>query len=328
MQQNKIEFVKILIILSLIFNSACRSEIPDLIPGNYYESSTVQRWNLKGKVKSLSINNDDKIFEFNSSGYVTKITVNQNGSILIKDYNYNSNGKLQNIITYFKDKPQYKNTETFTYDNINERFVLKQPSILVSNFSEFDTNQIINDLVLGLSSKTDPTSELKYYFVYDTLYLCRKAIINDTPINDTTKITYLGKYPSEYTVFDPFTKTNTKYKDITFSNFGNIYHFTVESKDSISNVSKRTYYYNPDYPCMHIDSIVCEYGKNKLVERYLYNSHMDLYQCQSEEGVINWEFDYKYDSHGNWIKQTTKSSSRNSTNRNFGSTINRVIKYW
>jgi len=198
----------------------------------------------------------------------------------------------------------------------------------VSNFSEFDTYQIINDLVQGLSSKIKSKSELKYYFVSDTLYLCRNEIINDTPINDTTKVTYVGKYPSNYTVFDPITKTNTKYKDITFSNFGNIYHFTEESKDSVSNLSKRTYYYKPDIPCMLLDSIVCESATNKIVERYIYNSYMDLYQKQTDKGVINWEYEYKYDSHGNWTRETIKSRSENTAKWEYGSTTYRVISYW
>jgi len=325
MQQNKIKYLKIFVIFGLIFNSACKSDLPDLSTGNYYESSTVKRWNLKGNVKSVSIYNDDKIFEFNSEGFVTKITVNQYGSKLISEYNYITSGKLQSIITYFQDQYQYKNTETYTYDN-TDRFVLKQPDCLVTNFSAFNTNETINDLVLGLKSVTNQVSDCNYYFVENTLYLCRKATINNTLIKDTSKVTYNGKYPVSYTILNPFFNGEIIYKDIAFSNYGNIFHFTEETKNSDSSISKRTYYYKPDYPCQLLDSITTESGISRTVEKYIYNSKIDLYQ-QTRNNIV-WENDYTYDSNGNWTKQIQKSKIFNSANWENVSTTTRAIKYW
>lgn len=323
----KMNYLKIFVIFSILINTACNSELPEIIYGNYYESNTLLRWNLKGKVKSLSIDNDEKIFEFNTAGYVSKILVNQNGSILIHEYIYDSNGKLEKIFRYFKDKPQFRNIESFTYDS-TDRLVLKNPSMLVTNFSEFDTNQIINDLVLGLSSTTKPNAETKHYFVGDTLYICYNGTINNTLINDTTKVTYAGKYPVSYTLISPFTKTKAEYKDITFSNFGNIYHFTCEIEDSLSNISKRTYYYKPNMPSLLLDSIVCEYKSSRVVDRYTYNSHMDLIKNHVDDKVPSWENVYKYDSHGNWTKRIVKGRNDNTGRLEYSTTTTREIKYW
>lgn len=324
MQQNRIKFLELLGIFILIFNSACNSDLT-LNTENYYDSSTLKRWNLKGKVKSVSINNDDKVFDFNTDGYVTKITFNQYGSFHVYEYNYNTEGKLQNIVSYFKDRPQSKSTETYAYEN-TDRLVLKQPDCLVTNFSTFDTYQIINDLVLGLKSVTNQFFDLNYYFVDDTLYLCRKATINNTLINDTTKVTYNGKYPVNYTVLNSFFNVKAIYKDIVFSNHGNLLYFTEEIIENDLNISKRTYYYKPNYPDLLLDSIVNESEISRSVDKYIYNSKMDLYQ-QIGNG-IEWKYDYRYDSHGNWTTESVKSKSNNSGIWEKDSTTTRVIKYW
>ncbi len=295
---------------------------------NYWNSSTLIRKQLNGKVKTITIvNMGTQITTFNQEGYITtevysssNETINTTNSYLntgeIAKTNYtftSSNSTINDSIDY-----EYENNGKFGigYFSWNKPLTLQHslfPSYLIPSPSNFINNGLVSNLKSVTFNNGDIRIIVKYTFV-ENKSIVQSIFSSESHIEkDSAYLTYNGKYPVT------ITHGPSVVKNITYASNGMFKTFTVEERLRLQT----KYYFKSDNKFLLIDSIVTNDGTSHNYEKYSYDSNKNISRIDYSNGGYGGYIDYAYvyDSHGNW---TTKTISKGTSYVTEG----RKITYW
>ena len=249
---------------------------------NYWASNALVRLQLKGAVKTITQN--ETTTEFNSDGYVVKVSDPQNGDII---YSYDAQGRLVSV-----------GTTTFQYNNLGK---------YVPNFP-FHMNLV--GLTPNLSAVIGESSRTNFTFEGDSLLLINEYTSENVTTRDTTKMYYADKYPTNYLGEYSFMRA-------TYQSNG-MFDVYTEGFYGIGYTDTRNYTYKKDADYLLLDKIEESYvtadQANSYSSRtdYTYNASKDIV-LESQVSAASYYkteyYDYEYDAKGNWTSRKIHSQN-------------------
>lgn len=267
---------------------------------NYWNSNTLRRQQLNGKVKAVSYSDRDE--DYNEQGFITKSIITLAYGTKTTMYTYATTGELtgtsiNSIAT------------TYAYQSMGKYVVAKPYDLLTGG------------LVPNLKSYTTLDGGADYSLQADNMTLITSS--NGGANKDTTTIKYSGKYPVSITNKTGFTK------NMTYAANGMFLTFT-QGAQSTGSSNENRYYFKPDNRFQLIDSIGHYVTESSVtthtVEKYTYDANKNI--LTKEDANFNYQYNYTYDSHNNWTSKTTKSKTKGAINWGTPTTEIRVITYW
>jgi hypothetical protein len=300
-----------LFVLTLFLFASCDpSEIES--NSNYWNSNTLIRTHLNGKVKMVSYRTSNPYTDsYNQEGFITGSTYSSSDGTSNTLYNYASSGELISTSFVSSKNPGSSYTTTFVY-GVTGKYVVRSPFHIM-----------VDGLVPELKSTSNQHGRTDYVFNGNAMLLINTSIYNGITSKDTATVIYDGKYPTNITNSDGFVK------DITYASNGMFLTYT-EGFQGIDYSDESKYYFKPDNKFLLIDSIVYNSTNNsgathsKIV--YNYDSNRNILKEESTLGTT--QYTYEYDSKRNWISKTTKFKSVGSSIWDNPNTITREITYW
>jgi hypothetical protein len=298
----------ILFVSILILFTSCDPNSIDS-SSNYWNSSSLIRMQLNGKVKTLTTNNGTNVSNFNQDGFLTSMVYTSGSGTSTTTYNYASTGEL--ISTDFSSNmstPAVSYSTTYQYQSIG-KYVVEFPfpehlvmSGLVSNLKSVTTNN-------GISGST-----VTYTFDTDKLTILTISTDGTDTYRDTAYVTYSGKYPVS------MSNSGSYAIDITYASNGMFKTLTTGYQGSSNETS---YYFKSDSKFFLTDSVVSKYGSTHYSQKYTYDSNKNISRLVYSDGTVN-DYTYVYDSQGNWTSKTTTMTGSSTGS----STETRTITYW
>jgi len=296
-----------LFVLTLILFTSCD---PNAIESssNYWNSNSLVRAQLSGKVKTLTTNNGSNVSSFNEEGFLTSVVYTAEGGTTTTTYNYSSGGELSSMnVSSNMTTPATTYSTLYEYQNIG-KFVVEFP---------FPEHLVMSGLAPNLKSATtngNYGSIVTYTFDGDKLTILTISTIGIISYRDTAYATYSGQYPVSMT-------NNGSYaKNITYASNGMFKSLTTGYQGASNETN---YYFKSDDKFSLTDSIVSNYGTTRYSQKYTYDSHKNISSIVYSDGSVS-NYSYVYDSQGNW---TSKTSTMSGTSTG-SSTETRTITYW
>jgi len=300
-----------LFVLTLLFFASCD---PSEIDGNsnYWNSNTLIRVHLNGKVKMVSYRTSNPYTDsYNQEGFITVSTYSTSEGTSNTTYNYGSTGELISTSFVSTQNPGSSYTTTFVY-GITGKYIVRSPFHIM-----------VDGLVPELKSTSNQWGRTDYVFNGDTMLLINTSTYNGTTSKDTAKVIYVGKYPANITTSDGFVK------DITYASNDMFLTYT-EGFQGTDYSNEDKYYFKPDNKFLLIDSVVYNSTSNSVTTYsktvYSYDSNKNISKEESTLGTT--DYAYEYDLKKNWTSKTTKYKSVGSSTWDNPNTITREITYW
>ena len=255
------------------------------------QKTSIASYALHGHVKAMrerstdiahgdtSLIADDEVF-FDQAGKVQRIIHHQPFNLSFEDYQYDSNGRLQQLVQHStSSKIFFTKTYSYTGDDSTYTIISTMPGGRVFEKENFDHGRELNFERYGADSSKSDWS----IFSYDQL----NRLISE--------VVFYHKKPS----------------------YHNLYQYTGNGKDNIdtfydkdnkiSFVEQR--YYDKQGRIVHS---LAHMGSGKfLVEKFItYDAHGNEINNREVNNFmnLNWDTQYIYDKHGNWIKRHTQAT--------------------
>jgi len=300
----------ILFVSILMLFTSCE---PNAIDGdsNYWNSSTLIRLHLNGKVKTLTSSNGIQTDSYNQDGFITKSVYTSTDGTSTTTYNYASTGELTStdFVSTIGEGASY--STNYEYGNTG-KYVVQHPFHIM-----------MSGLVPELKSSVNQWGRMDYVFNGNTMLLITTSVSDGITYKDTATVLYSGKYPTSLTTTGSFAK------DMTYASNGMFLTYT-EGFQGTGYYDERKYYFKPDNKFMLTDSVVHnstnEYGSNHSATKYTYDSKKNVIKEESASGT--YDYSYVYDSNDNWTSKTTKYKSAGSSTWGSPDTETRSIIYW
>ncbi len=300
-------FLGSLILLGMLLSSCDPNELNNT--GNYWERNSLSRMQLRGNVKSLTTNNDERVILFNERGFITSNSFNSGTYSSSETYTYASNGQL--ISKTSVNSGQSTNntaTETFEYGT-HGKYI---PSF---GFHMPEGGLIPNlKAIIGEESRTD------YIFKGDDLYIIYTNL-SDNKKDTTAIIKFSGKYPHS-------TSTNWSFaKDMTYAGNGMFKTYTEGFHgDGYRNSRIHKFMDDKDYMLLESVTYIDVQGTETTTHTrtLTYNDKKDVITDTEDEYVQEY-YDYVYDAQGNW---TSRKYRYKNPEWSTPQTEIRVIQYW
>jgi hypothetical protein len=284
---------------------------PNAIEGssNYWESSTLTRMHLNGKVKTLTTNNGTQATNFNQDGYITSQVYTSSNGTSTTTYNYAASGELTSTdFTSTMGNPTISYSTNYQYQNVG-KYVVEFP---------YPEHLMMNGLVPNLKSVSynngSSASTVSYTFAGNTLTILTVGTSESMTYKDTAYVTYSGKYPVS------MSHSGSYAKNITYASNGMFKTVTTGYQGSNNETN---YYFKEDNKFQLTDSVISNYGTTHYSQKYTYDTNKNVTRIVYSDGTIN-DYSYVYDSQGNWTTKTTTYSGTMSGS----STETRTITYW
>ena len=275
--------------------AACDDE-PKVPKIPYFQSNDLCKMQLKGKVKSITINNST--YEFDRKGRLSMASIILSSCVVNycypvgfrADYTYHTSGKLASITT------DDSNAILYEYDN-HGVYVPDRLSDIYPGFFPFQ-DFFPEYLYFNRNLKTTySTNKLSFY--RDSIAVSGKdMVIYRNYGYDTVYITLnSAKYPEKY---------NFKYDEITYSYYANNMPKEIICTNELYS-TKQISTYKPDdiYLLIERDLYL---DVHESITTYTYNEKKDLIKREKKSSTGDVDItDYIYDEYDdadNWIKRT------------------------
>jgi hypothetical protein len=238
---------------------------------------------------------DDEVF-FNRAGKVDRIVHHHPFNLLSEDYQYDNNGRLQQIIQYSTNNKIYL-TKTYNY---------------VSNDSTYTITSTTSGGHVFERESYEQGKELSF-----------ERYGPDTSKSDWTSFSYdrFGRLISEVV----FYHKKPSYQNIyNYAGSGKDNTDTFYDKDDKISFAEQRYYNKQG---MIIHTLAHLPGGKFLVERFTtYDAHGNEINKREVDNIMNlsWDMQYLYDNHGNWTKRHTQAT----TGKHYETTVTREIYYY
>lgn len=297
----------VLFIVAAIVLSGCEPSDVNTNFKNYWSSNSLVRMKLRGKVKTLKIENEQ--FDFNEKGFITSRLYEAEGYSNSVVYNYDSDGKLvSTTTTNINGATTTTDTRNYAYDN-HGRYVAN---------SGFHLHE--SGLTPNLKSITGDGFKTEYVFSGDNL-----LVINTYDSEkDTLIVKYDGKYPVSSSTSWSFMK------DMEFASNG---MFTKYSEGFIGQGYKTTriHTFEKDDEYQLLKSVRNENLNGEeltvSIRTITYNDKKDVLTDNEEEYEQVYS-DYVYDDNDNWISRKYKYKNGAESAWSNVITESRTITYW
>ncbi len=289
------------VLIAVLFTSCD----PNSIDGssNYWNSNTLTRLQLNGKVKTLTTSEGTQVSNFNQAGFITSQVYTTTSGTSTTTYNYASTGELTSTDFTSNMSGATSYSTTYTYQN-TDKFIVVFP---------FPEHLIMNGLVPNLSSSAVSGTygnNVTYSFSGDLL----KIITISSSYKDTAYVTYSGKYPVSMSHGGSYAN------NITFASNG-MFKTVTSGYQGSSNTT--TNYFKSESKFLLTDSIVSNYGSEHYFQKYSYDSNKNVTRVVYSDGT-KYDYTYVFDSQGNWTSKTQTISGTS-----IGSSLEtRSITYW
>lgn len=268
-----------MLLLVVILFTSC--DPVDNDSSNYWNSSMLVHMQLKGKVHTLTQN--ENVTEFNSDGQMVR-----NGQAT---YSYDAQGRMVS-----------DGSSTFQYNNLGK---------YVPNFP-FHINYA--GLTPNLSAIIEESSRVDYSFRGDSLWMITQYSYEAVVTYDTLKVYFPGKYPvsfvSDYSFMNATYQANGMFDVYTEGFYGVGYNdarkFTYKKDAEYLLIDKREDSYTAADPTNSFSSTT----------DFTYNSHKDLVkeeQRSTGSYYITEYYDYEYDAKGNWTSRKIHTQNNSPT---------------
>jgi len=291
--------IRFLFFLSALFVGACcltsceegaTDENTDELASIYWNKSAAFQMQLKGKVKTLYLEDSTAIVNFNESGnLISDVSFEE-----VTHYNY-SNGRLTSIINRsIWDDQSYMDTTTFTYGASGKYVPMDQ--------------EVLGGLYRNLASFHDRIRSTSFVQSGDSMLMILSheghyTAMNRTPMamQDTAVLKYNGG------VFPVSLRRGIRMTSMTYATDGRF--LTV---DDVYNYGEgqlysylTTYMSDSEYllPISRVDK---ENGQTTSTTTYTYNENGDQLTYVNSDYEVEYR-DYQYDSNGNWISRKHRS---------------------
>ncbi len=319
MKQIKLLFTSFLSLLLVFSFTSCDkigSEGGD--DANYWNSNSLVREQLKGKVKSLKISEKyyNYAIDYNEKGNITKSvnTDNNSTSSSTTNYTYDASGKLIKVETlsnYMGKTDTY--IQTFEYNNPG-KYVATSPV-------HWPDVGLTPNLSKSTYTRNNVTQTTNYVFEGNKMYMIYESPADQYgPARKDTILftTYDGAYPVKgggHAVMTASYRTNGMFSTYVESFSG------LDEKGNIKEPRTTTFIDNPKYLLKKTQA-----WSPTDVTTYTYNDKFDLIKESSSQGYMEEYFDYVYDKNDNWTSR--KVRSKNGDTWSEALTETRVIVYY
>jgi len=312
-------FYSCLIFIGFFLNSCDPNGVNNNL-GNYWERSTVALMNLKGKVKTITINSGS-ITSFNESGFITSVVNNMDSSIYI----YNANGQLAKIVSKSPNgNSPLISTITYEYNNPGKYIVQSTSEI----FLYMLTPNLSSTTTVSSMYPEGNYTKVEYIFKNSTtMNIVTINVLFSTISKDSSTVQYNGYYPSGWSIKGDFAK------DITYASNGMYKTYTVGYKGtSTTNTNVYTFKTNDNYlmPETHQETFADTSTPSNNFSypyTYTYNDKNDPLEVSGEGGSTQY-INFEYDTQGNWISKTKQFKSKGATTWTTVEQTVRTITYW
>lgn len=275
---------------------------------NYWNSNSLVRMQLNGKVKTLTTENGSKVANFNQDGFLTSTVYTTDGGTSTTTYNYASTGELTSMGFNSTMLPPTSYSTTYTYQNVG-KFVIITPFPVAYHL--FEAGLVPNLQSMVSSNSTGSTTT--FTFNGDKLTIYSVSGTGANLYRDTTYVTYSGLYPVSMT-------KNSGYLNMTYASNGMFKTITSGSSNAYAS-SSQTIYFKEDSKYLLQDSVVNIYSSGRSSQKYAYDSKKNVILESYSGGSTT--YSYVYDKQENWTSKTTTYSGSSSS-----STETRTITYW
>lgn len=293
-------------------NSTSNEPSTKNISKNFWERNYLSYIQIRGNVKTITEVNsnnigDTTVYQFNKDGFViSSLTKRKDGEIIIQTISYNSSNQItksQTIGTY--NSATYTDITSYEYGT-HGKYV---PGGLeaVSNGLTYNLKAVINET----NAPDFVNTRMDFVFNGDNLLIV-KTYNNASYNNDTTFVTFSGKYPIMIK-----NKSNLL-SNITYAENGMFKSYNKKllygGNENLTNIV--TFKTDDDYLLLGSESFNGSIANGiPMSSSYSYNDHKDLIK---NSGNSNFDYTYVYDSQGNWINRINPAKY----------TTKRIIEYW
>lgn len=297
------------VLMTVALFTSCDPNAIENDTSNYWNSNTLIRQHLSGKVKTVTYSNGTQTDTYNQNGYLaTQVYTSTNGTSTTT-YNYASTGELTSTdFSSNMSTPAVSYSTNYQYQDIG-KYVVEFP---------YPEHLMISGLVPNLKSISynngNNGSTTTYTFNGEQLTILSVSTSDSYTYRDTSYVTYSGKYPVSMLHGGSYAK------DITYASNGMFKTVTTGYQGS-NNETK--YYFLANSKFLLTDSTVSNLGTTHYFEKYTYDSNKNISRVIYSSGTI-YNYSYVYDSQGNWTSKTTTMSGTSTGS----STETRTITYW
>jgi hypothetical protein len=298
----------------VIFLCSCNSDVVNNSSKNYWEQNAWVRMQLKGKVKTLTVNDisGTKVIQFYENGLISTETNTGTGYSSVSTNTYSSDGQLAKTVTVSSNQGSASTTGTVTYEYASHgRYIPAYAMHMYDIGLTLNLKAVINDW-----GRTD------YTFNGDNLYIITSNTVSS--VKDTSIIKFSGKYPESITTSWSFGR-NISYAD------NGMFKTYTEGFYGTGYEESRAYVFKTDEEYLLKESVT---SVNTLgtatttsVQTYTYNDKKDLIKIVEGENVEEY-INYVYDTSGNWTSRTHRSKYAGSTTVTTDDPVTRTIVYW
>jgi hypothetical protein len=310
-------FVICLCLSGLLLTSCDPNEINN-DSKNYWEQNAWVRMQLKGKVKTLTVEEQStNVIQFSENGMInskTTTSMGEYGGTTIETNTYSANGNLIKTITESNyNLNSYKDTVSYEYGTHGKYIPNSGFHIWMSGLTPNLT------AIIATSYRTD------YAFKGNDLYIINTS--KSTMEKDTTIFAFSGKYPVS-------TETSWSFvENLTYANNGMFLTYTEGFKSPNSRTTRvYTFKVDADYLLLdsesetYVDTMNPEYNSSD-VTNFEYNDKKDLIRTSRGESIEEY-FNYVYDANGNWTSRQYRSKYDANSTWSASDPVTRTIVYW
>lgn len=285
---------------------------------NYWEQNALVRMQLKGKVKTLTVNNyNTDVIQFSENGMINSKTTTSagefGGSTSVTN-KYSANGNLTRTIT-----------ETMYSSNTSRDTVEYDYGTHGKYVPHFGFHIWMSGLTPNLTAIISSYSRTDFVFKGNNLLMISTNY--STSLKDTTTFAYSGKYPLS-------TETSWSFvENLTYADNGMFSTYT-EGFKSETNRTTRLYTFKADSEFQLLASESETYVDNSnpgnnssSITNYTYNEEKDIIKMTRGEYTEEY-INYVYDAKGNWTSRQLKSRNDASSAWMTNDPVTRTIVYW
>lgn len=270
----------------------------------YWNKSAAFQMQLKGKVKTVVVDDSLESYVFNQTGNITSMT----DEYAATEYIY-SNGRLTRQISTYSSG--YKDTMDYTF-NVSGKYL---PLIMYEEVAGLYKN--LASIKYPWNSTTTFTASGDSVLIISTHAQHHTMMDDYMSFSDTTgSITFNGGL---------FPATIRNYEGLTTFTYAADGRFLTEQKTTFYNSILTTYKTNSSYLLPVSEVVESEYSETPSTTTYTYNDNEDLIRVVNGETIEEYD-DYVYDSKGNWTSRSYKSKEGETWSDEVTET--RVITYW
>jgi len=297
------------VLMTVALFTSCDPNAIDNGTTNYWNSNTLIRQHLNGKVKTVTYSNGTQTDTYNENGYLASQVYTSTNGASTTTYHYASSGELTS--TDFSSNmttPAVSYSTNYQYQDIG-KYVVEFP---------YPEHLMMSGLVPNLKSITynngNNGSAVTYIFNGDQLTILSVSTSDSYTYRDTSYVTYSGKYPVS------MSHAGSYAKDITYASNGMFKTVTTGYQGSANETVN---YFKADSKFLLMDSVVSNLGTTHYSEKYSYDLNKNVSRVVYSSGTI-YNYSFVYDSQGNWTSKTTTISGTPTDT----SIETRTITYW